>query len=204
MGKPQPDTKERLIEAATELIFKRGYANVGVQELCERAGVKKGSFYHFFPSKRDLTLAALEARWGSYRVGIEGCIAAPMPAFQRVQLLFNSLYMQYQTAASGGETITGCPFGTLSMEVSAHDSVLREALQKVFTEWAQLFSVFFAESVRAGELPANTNANLAGEALLAYLEGVLLMVKTGQNPRLLIQLQPTLAQFQAFGALEMK
>ena len=41
----------KLIDSASELIHSRSYADVGVNELCEHAGVKKGSFYHFFPNR---------------------------------------------------------------------------------------------------------------------------------------------------------
>jgi TetR/AcrR family transcriptional regulator, transcriptional repressor for nem operon len=199
MGASNPETRDRLIQAASELIFKRGYANVGVQELCEHAGVKKGSFYHFFASKRDLTIAALERHWQTYRVGIERCVNAPMSPFERVQLLFDTLHKQYKSVAKTGEPLTGCAFGTLSMEVSAHDTVLREALERVFTEWTRLFAKVFQDAINAGELPPKTNALMAGQSLLAYLEGVLLLVKTSQNSRLLLQLRPTLAQFMTFG-----
>jgi TetR/AcrR family transcriptional regulator, transcriptional repressor for nem operon len=199
MNENPSNTRDRLIQAAIDLIFKRGYANVGVQELCEQAGVKKGSFYHFFASKRDLTLAALEQHWQLYRAGIESCVSAPMTPYERVRLLFDSLYRDYQSRAKNGETLTGCAFGTLSMEVSAHDTVLREALENVFKEWAGLFKRVFQDAINIGDLPTTTDAALAGETLLAYLEGVLLMVKTNQNPRLLQQLRPTQAHFESFG-----
>ena len=55
--------KEKLLDSVLDLMYARSYRDVGVQEICEHAGVKKGSFYHFFPSKRDLTLAALDRQW---------------------------------------------------------------------------------------------------------------------------------------------
>jgi TetR/AcrR family transcriptional repressor of nem operon len=45
------DAKERLIEAMIELIWTGSYGSTSVDQICERAGVKKGSFYHFFESK---------------------------------------------------------------------------------------------------------------------------------------------------------
>ena len=48
------DARERLIATAIELIRARSYESVGVDALCNHAQVKKGSFYHFFPSKQDL------------------------------------------------------------------------------------------------------------------------------------------------------
>ena len=61
------DARERLLSSAGELIYALGSQGASVEELCERAGVKKGSFYHFFPSKQELTLAALEAQWNMMR-----------------------------------------------------------------------------------------------------------------------------------------
>src|SRR5918912_2787057 len=57
------DARARLIASAIELIYARSYGAVSVDDLCAHAGVHKGSFYHFFPSKRDLLLAALDAQW---------------------------------------------------------------------------------------------------------------------------------------------
>jgi TetR/AcrR family transcriptional regulator, transcriptional repressor for nem operon len=200
MMKPSnPDTRERLIQAARDLIFTRGYENVGVQELCERASVKKGSFYHFFPSKRDLTLAALEQHWKTFRFGIEQCVTAPLPPLERVKYLFNHLHLQYSAISDSGGILTGCAFGSLTMEVSANDPILRKALERIFLEWEALFARVFQEAILAGDLPVTTNAQQGGRALLAYLEGILLLVKTTQNPDVLIQLSPTAAQLELFG-----
>ncbi|NNF95750.1 MAG: TetR/AcrR family transcriptional regulator, partial [Halobacteria archaeon] len=53
----QPDTYQRIVDSAKQLMHASSYADVGVAAICEKAEVKKGSFYHFFPSKQELTLA---------------------------------------------------------------------------------------------------------------------------------------------------
>ncbi|MBO0795394.1 MAG: TetR/AcrR family transcriptional regulator, partial [Ktedonobacteraceae bacterium] len=62
MGRPS-DARKRLIEAAKNVIFSHSYEGVSVDELCAAAGVAKSSFYHFFSSKQDLVLAAIESQW---------------------------------------------------------------------------------------------------------------------------------------------
>ena len=53
------NTRERLTDAAMDLIWENSYAATSVDAICDRAGVKKGSFYYFFKSKSELAVAAL-------------------------------------------------------------------------------------------------------------------------------------------------
>lgn len=54
------ETRSRILEAALECFAQNGYDSTGVAEICERAGVTKGGFYHHFPSKQTLFLELLE------------------------------------------------------------------------------------------------------------------------------------------------
>ena len=57
------DAKQRLMDAVTELIWSGSYGSTTIDHICEKAGVKKGSFYYFFDSKSDLAAVAFEAEW---------------------------------------------------------------------------------------------------------------------------------------------
>ena len=59
--------KERLMDAAMDLMWLNGYGAASVDAICEKAGAKKGSFYYFFKSKSELAAAALEADWNKKR-----------------------------------------------------------------------------------------------------------------------------------------
>jgi TetR/AcrR family transcriptional regulator, transcriptional repressor for nem operon len=195
------ETRSRLIQSAIELVLTQGYSNVGVQDLCVHAGVKKGSFYHFFPSKRDLVIAALEQHWQTYQKLIKGGLClhiADIPPLERISKLFAALHQLYVAKKAAQQPLTGCPFGTLTMEVSAQDEALRTALKRVFEQWTQVFSQVFRDAIAAGELPASANSELAGRALLAYLEGILLLVKTYNDPDLIQRLSPNRTQLASF------
>ena len=86
------DTRQRIIDSARELIYARSYTDVGVQQICDNAGVKKGSFYHFFPSKRDLTLAVLDQLQVFFRDTIlNRAFAADIPPLQRIERFFSHI-----------------------------------------------------------------------------------------------------------------
>ncbi len=53
------ETRARILEAAAECFAQQGYEAASVADICERAGVSKGAFYHHFPSNQDLFMALL-------------------------------------------------------------------------------------------------------------------------------------------------
>ncbi|MBL8587084.1 MAG: TetR/AcrR family transcriptional regulator, partial [Methylobacteriaceae bacterium] len=59
---PRPLARQKLLDAAIDLIRAKGYAATSVDDLCAAAGVTKGAFFHHFESKQALAVAAT-ARW---------------------------------------------------------------------------------------------------------------------------------------------
>jgi len=56
------ETRDHILEASEECFAQRGYDATGVAEICKRAGVSKGAFYHHFPSKQAV-FRELLAHW---------------------------------------------------------------------------------------------------------------------------------------------
>ena len=69
------DARERLLASGLELIYDKGYNAVGVSEVCAKAGVNKGSFYHFYPSKQQLGLAIVDEHAASTRRRLNGLVS---------------------------------------------------------------------------------------------------------------------------------
>ena len=161
MGR-QSDARERLIQSAAELWHMRSYADVGVSEICEHAGVQKGSFYHFFASKRDLALAVIDDSWERVGVGMMAPIlTGPLPPLERFALFFErGMEEQLELKAATGATV-GCSFGNLTVELSTVDEVLRERLCRLFDDWAGLIRQALDDAVAAGDLPEMDTAAAA-------------------------------------------
>src|SRR5207245_411864 len=142
------DAKDKLLNSALDLIYARSYAAVGVQELCEHAGVKKGSFYHFFPSKRDLTLAALDRQWEiAKRMVWEPAFSKHRSPLKQIEQSFDRLFEVQCGVKERTGHVHGCPFGNLALELSTQDGVIRRTVYRIFGEVAAYFERALREAV---------------------------------------------------------
>jgi TetR/AcrR family transcriptional repressor of nem operon len=187
--------KEKLIKSAIELIGNRSYNAVGVQELCDHSGVKKGSFYHFFPSKRDLTLEAIDTMWGKFKQQmLDPIFNSDMAAFDKVNVLMNKSY-EYQSAEKDCTgCVTGCGIGNLALELSTQDEIIRQKIEQIFEEWAEYFEDVIVDAINEGALSVDTDPRSTSQAILAYMEGVSLMSKTFNDPTMLSRLGEGMTQ----------
>jgi AcrR family transcriptional regulator len=55
------ERRRQLLDAAARVFTERAYDDVSMAEVARAAGISKGLLYHYFPSKRDLFVATLEA-----------------------------------------------------------------------------------------------------------------------------------------------
>ncbi|MBV8968394.1 MAG: TetR/AcrR family transcriptional regulator, partial [Verrucomicrobia bacterium] len=88
----QCDSKLKLLQTAHELIWRQSYGSVGVDQICEHSGVKKGSFYHFFRSKSDLAVAAYEYHWQELREKLDVVFSKDKPPLERLDDYFHHIY----------------------------------------------------------------------------------------------------------------
>lgn len=183
------DARENLIGSAIELIGNRSYNAVGVQELCEHAGVKKGSFYHFFPSKRHLTLEAIDTIWQSYKGEmLEPICCAQVPALKKLESMLRGSYESQTKSKECGGCMTGCGFGNLALELSTQDEVIRQKIADIFEDWARSLERVIAQAVNEGDLPADTDTRATSQAIISYIEGIYVLAKAFNDPRMIHRL----------------
>ncbi len=149
-------TRDRLIDGAIGLFRTQGYQSVSVKALCDIAGVQKGSFYHFFSSKEDLTLAALDRSWDLFRTGvIEPALAQnDDPAARNLAIRSACL-----TTPSDHKP-ESCMFGRLAASVTDGELLLRARLAEIFAEWA--------DQLGGGSEGWGALADILGRLLLAF------------------------------------
>lgn len=190
------DTRQRILDAARELFHARSYADVGVKEICDVAQVQKGSFYHFFASKRDLAVAVIEdtaAQWASGLLA--NAFATDLPPLERFDRLIDAAYRLQRDHKAADGHMPGCPFGNLAVEISTQDEILRAKLDGVFGLARDRFRQALQDAQAVGEAPP-MDVNATADAMFAYLEGILLLAKTRNDPDLLLALGPAIKQLR--------
>lgn len=156
-------TRDRLVEAAAELLHEHPYHSVGVHALCERAGVRKGSFYHFFQSKEELTIAAIDRAWEAYKRGLADLPLDRGSVGERLRLIIDQCLASPLVYSLSGDRLVGCPFGRLAASITDDEPGLRERLAEIFDEWITLIAGIADGDTR---LAWSTLAEIQGMLLL--------------------------------------
>jgi AcrR family transcriptional regulator len=171
-----PDTRSRIVYAAMELFWEKGYASTSVADLLKRADVNAGSLYHFFPGKQDVLVAVLEA----YRDGIGPMLLEP--AWRGVDDPIGRIFAllaRYREHIVQTECTYGCPIGSLALELHEPDPALRELMAANFRRWIDAIHECL---VNAGaRLPARLDRRELAEFVLTTMEGGVMQSRTFRN-----------------------
>ena len=188
----EPDTRGRILATAREMFHSRSYADVGIQEICEGARVQKGSFYHFFPSKHDLAMAVIDDMAHDWAHGfVAEAFDQSLPPLERLNYLIDAAYYWQKAAKDIEGRMPGCLFGNLALEMSTRDDVMRAKLNAVFDKAKGKFRATLDEAVQTGALAA-MDTEASATAMLAYLEGIILLAKTRNDPDVILVLGPAI------------
>ncbi len=182
------NARQCLIDSAVELIYARSYADVGVQEICEHAGVQKGSFYHFFDSKQALTLSALEQQWALAKAQIwEPAFAPNVPPLKRIERFFRRIYEHQRDLQRATGGVYGCPFGNLGCELSTQNGVIRLKVVQGLQELSTYVERALREAMERGDVPP-IDIRASAQAIIGYMEGIVMLAKTQNDPSVIRQL----------------
>ncbi|BAL87751.1 putative TetR-family transcriptional regulator [Actinoplanes missouriensis 431] len=182
--------RDRLRDSACELLHTRGYAAVGVAEICARADVRKGSFYHFFESKQALTIEVIDTHWQAQRAAWRERLGGPEPAAGRLQRLIMWLVETQREAQQATGRIDGCLLGNLAIELSNQETAVQQRLTAAFDEQAELVHANLTEGAQDGSVAAEYADLATARAVVAQIEGAVLLAKLAGDTRSLDNLWP--------------
>lgn len=114
-----------------------------------------------------------------------------LPPLERLDFLIDAAYYWQNAAKELEGRMPGCLFGNLALEISTRDEVLRAKLNAVFSKASSHFRETLEEAVELGLIPP-LDADATAGAMLAYMEGIILLAKTRNDPELIRTLGPAI------------
>lgn len=182
--------KERLTDAAMDMIWENSYGATSVDAICERANVRKGSFYYFFKSKSDLAAAALEEDWKKCKVDLDAIFSPVVPPLERLKGYFDYNYRRLVKIKEECGAILGCPLFTLGCEISTQDEVLCDKVCEILQRKLAYFETTIRDAHAQGLIDAPDPLAKA-RCLSALFEGTLTQARIQNNAEVLRELYPS-------------
>lgn len=163
------DTKERLLNTAHDLIWTQSYGSVGVEEICRRAGIQKGSFYHFFPSKMDLAVAAIDAKWEEIRPVIDEIFSPDAPPLRRLMDYCEFSCKKQKELKKQFGFIPGCPLVSLGSEQGPRQKKVQEKVRQMLDRHREYFETAIRDAQALGQIPEGDPKARADRLFSHYL-----------------------------------
>jgi TetR/AcrR family transcriptional regulator, transcriptional repressor for nem operon len=175
-------TKQKLLEAAQELMRANGYTATSVDDVCEAAKLTKGSFFHYFASKEQLGMEVAERFFAAKK---EMLLSAPFrrkkDPLDRV-LGYVDLLIEMSRSPEAGK---GCLLGTFAQELSDSNPKIRRVCADCFAEQCADLQRTLEEAKAAHAPRARWSPQSLAEHLVAILQGSLILAKARQDPKVL-------------------
>ena len=174
MDSPATSTRDRIVQAAMELFWRKGYGSTSIADILETAQVNSGSLYYFFKGKQELLVAVLEA----YRDGIGPMLLEPSwgEVDDPIERVF-ALLATYRRLLVETDCFYGCPIGSIALELHEPDPQVRELLAANFTGWTDAVKGCLDE---AG-LAERTDTLALVELVLNVMEGGVMQTRTHRD-----------------------
>ena len=170
------NARQKIILAAMELFWLKGYNSTSVADLLARTQLNSGSLYHAFPSKQDVLIGVLEA----YRDGIHEQLLEPAcrGIDDPIEQIF-ALLRHYRTLIVETDCSYGCPIGSLALELHEPDPNVRALLAANFENWTRAIE---GRLKQAGKrLPARTDKRALAQFVLTTMEGGVMQARTHRD-----------------------
>ena len=192
--KPQNPTREKILAAAREMFHRQGFNEVGINALCEHAGVVKGSFYHFFPSKQALLEAVIGRNLELAMEEYEAQAGQSTDGRSKVLAQLAAVIASATGQKADGGRILGCNIGTLASELGGRNEPARVASAGAFRQWRKLLESLVQGGIEDGSIAQTVDPAATAISLLAVIQGMSTLGRCFNDPAMLTEIAQTTAK----------
>ena len=185
-------TRERILEVAAQLFWKRSYHGVNMNEIASAAAVNKASLYQYFPSKEQLALATIAHNTSATGDWVfERSFAATSDPMERLSLIYQRVYETTKAAFDADGLCPGCPFVNIGVEMATDNILVREAVNEAFRAFGEYY-LRIVRDLDAGRAGTDGGAapyldeDFAVDFLLSNMNGAMVASKLQNRPEAIL------------------
>jgi len=172
--KAECETKHKLLDTAMQLMWESSYGSVSVDHICKRAGVNKGSFYYFFPSKSDLTVAAMEVHWQEKKSNLDRIFSPQTPVLKRLDDMVSYLINSQREKKEIFGKVCGCPYISLGSELGTQDEKIRAKTEELINRSCRYWESFVRDAQSEGLVDRNLDPQKLAREIYSYFLGLVM------------------------------
>ncbi len=173
------DKRDLILAKGAQVMTRRGYHGTGVLEIVQAAGIPKGSFYHYFASKEDFALQALEhlylPRLERYQAAL---LESPLSPRARILGYYADLIAHFARQECPEYH---CFIGSLSFEMAELSQPIGQQVEAILLRSVRVLADCLEQACVASELDADTDCLALAEFIGNAWEGALLRMKVGRS-----------------------
>jgi TetR/AcrR family transcriptional regulator, transcriptional repressor for nem operon len=169
-------TRDRIVAAAASLMFDHGVAGTTTEDVQKAAGVGASQMYHYFADRRELIRAVIARQTQAVLASQQPFLGA-LDSIEAIRA-WRDLFVDLEHTL---ECKGGCPLGSLADELAEVSAAYRKDLAKGFSQWEGAIRDGIGAMCSRGELPRDADPDQLALALLAAVQGGLLLTKVRRN-----------------------
>ena len=168
------NTREALIRCGIECLTEQGFRTTSIEEVLNRVGVPKGSFYHFFKSKDDFGTAVINSYVEYYTKKMGGIFhnenKSPLDRLRDFIEVSKQGMVRFQFRR-------GCLVGNMGQELANVSDTFRHQLEAVLQSWEDLLTECLQRAIDVGEIAPNNDPRSLSRFFWLGWEGAILRAK---------------------------
>ena len=168
-------SRERIVERAAELFVEHGVAGTSLDDVLAAAGAGKSQLYHYFSGRDELVAAAVGLRCTQVLAGLTQALGG-VASLAGLEQALNGFAAGFEQMG-----MPGCPIGSLAADVAESNEGARQQAAAAFDAWERLFADALERMRQQGELRADASPAVLATALLASLEGGMVLSQTRKD-----------------------
>lgn len=172
-------TRQFIVETTAPIFNKKGYAGTSLSDLTDATGLTKGSIYGNFANKEEVAAAAFDHNSAMIRKQVLDRIQKADTYYEKLRV-----YAQVYHSFTKGNKFPagGCPILNTAVDADDTNPMLKEKAAHAVLRWKKSIENLIQSGIAAGEFKADADANSIALAMIALIEGGIMIAKVTNTP----------------------